>query len=418
MFTKNFLKNIAKKEDVSFSFLTRQLKNGRVVIPLNKLRKITSPCAVGEGLRIKINTNVGLSTNETDTSAEMKKIDEAIRCGTDTVMDLSVSDNFQQLRDLTANCQVPLGTVPIYEAVIHAKKQGKTFEGLNFENLFEILEKQAAEGIDFFTIHAGILKNNVTQIKRRKRTGGVVSRGGAMLASWISANKKENPFYANFDKILKLCKEYNITISLGDALRPGAIADSTDRAQISELAVLGGLAKRCRKASVQVMVEGPGHIRLDEIGANMILEKKLCHNAPFYVLGPLPIDSAAGYDHITSAIGGAIAASYGADFLCVVTPAEHLSHPGIDDIRKGVIASKIAAKCVNVLRFKKDWEAEKKLSLYRSRRDWDKALPMMLDEKTARAYRKDAESSDDVCSMCGDFCSLKIAESCNLLSES
>lgn len=416
MLKESLLRKIAAKEEVSLSFLQKQLKTGRVVIPLNKKRKINIPCAVGEGLKVKINTNIGLSTNEVDVRLEIRKMREAISCGTDTFMDLSVSDNFQTLRDLTLKSQIPLGTVPIYEAAIAAKSKNKLFQELKFEDIFVILEKQAQEGVDFFTIHAGILKKNIELMKRKKRVGGIVSRGGALLANWMLANKKENFLYENFDKILKLAKEHNITISLGDALRPGAIADSTDRAQIHELAVLGELVKRCRKACVGVMVEGPGHIRLDEIGANMLLEKKLCHNAPFYVLGPLPIDSGAGYDHIGSAIGGAIAAFYGADFLCVVTPAEHLRHPNIDDIRDGVIASRIAAKSVNVIRFKSEWEKEKKLSLYRSRRNWEKVLPRLIDEKKGRDYRKKLASDEDICSMCGDFCSLKIAESCNLLN--
>jgi len=416
MFKKSFIKQLAKKESVRVSFLEKQFAKGQIVIPLNNKRKITNPCAVGKGLKVKINTNVGLSTNELDVKVELEKIDCAIKHKSDTVMDLSVSENFQTLRDkILKSCPVPLGTVPLYEVALSAERRKKGFEEVTFNDIWQVLKKQAQEGVDFFTIHAGILKNTVQALRRRKRIGGIVSRGGALLAHWILANKKENPLYENFDKILQLAKDYNITMSLGDALRPGAISDSTDDAQISELRVLGELVKKCRRKGVQVMVEGPGHIRLDEIPMNMVLEKKLCHNAPFYVLGPLPTDVAAGYDHITSAIGGAIAAFYGADFLCVVTPAEHLRHPTIEDIRDGVMASRIAAHCVNVLRFKDEWQKDQQLSKHRAKRNWDKLFPLTLDEEKAKKYRKNLKSSEDICTMCGKFCSLKIAEKCNLI---
>jgi len=416
MFKKDFLKHIAKKETVALSFLKKQLARGRVVIPLNKKRKISNPCAIGEGLKVKINTNVGLSTKALNTKNEIKKTVTAIKHGTDTVMDLSVGNNFQQLRnELIKKCSVPLGTVPIYEVAILAEQRRQGFEKITFVDIWDVLKKQAVEGIDFFTIHAGILKKNLAILRKKKRTGGVVSRGGALLAHWMSINKKENPLYENFDKILQLAKDYNITLSLGDALRPGAISDSTDESQILELRVLGKLVKECRRKNVQVMVEGPGHIRLDEIPMNMILEKKLCHNAPFYVLGPLPTDIAAGHDHIASAIGGAIAAFYGADFLCVVTPAEHLRHPTVQDVKDGVMASRIAAHCVNILRFKDEWAKDHRLSLHRSKREWDKVFPLTIDGAKAKKYRSNLKSSEDICTMCGKFCSLKIVEKCNLL---
>jgi phosphomethylpyrimidine synthase len=416
MFKKSFLKRIAKKEKVGTSFLEKQLSRGRVVIPINKKRKISNPCAIGEGLKIKINTNVGLSTKALDIKEEIKKINSAIKHGTDTIMDLSVGNNFQELRNrIVSDCSVPLGTVPIYEVALLAEQRRKGFETITFDDVWDVLKKQAQEGVDFFTIHAGILKKNIKVLQKKKRVGGIVSRGGALLTHWMSINKKENLLYDNFDKVLQLAKEYNVTLSLGDALRPGAVSDSTDESQISELRVLGELVKRCRKKGVQVMVEGPGHIRLDEIPMNMVLEKKLCHNAPFYVLGPLPTDIAAGYDHITSAIGGAIASIYGADFLCVVTPAEHLRHPTVEDIKDGVMASRIAAHCVNILRFKDEWERDHKLSVYRSKRAWDKLLPLTIDEEKARKYRKNLKSTEDICTMCGKFCSLKIVEKCNLL---
>lgn len=416
MFKKSLLKYVAKKESVTLSFLEKQLDRGRVVIPLNNQHKITGITAIGEGLKVKINTNVGLSTDELNVKTELAKVDCALKHGTDTVMDLSVGQNLQILRkEILKTCPVPLGTVPIYEIALEAERKRGEFEKVSFDDIWDVLKKQAQEGVDFFTIHAGILKKNITMIKRKKRLGGIVSRGGAILASWMTVNKKENPFYENFDKILQLVKKYNVTLSLGDALRPGAIADSTDALQISELKTLGELVKKCRKKGVQVMVEGPGHIRLDEIKKNMHLEKKLCAKAPFYVLGPLPTDIASGYDHITAAIGGSIAALNGADFLCVVTPAEHLRHPTVEDIRNGVIASRIAARCVNVLRFKDEWDRDYQLSWERSHRNWDKILPLTIDKEKAQEYRKNLKSSEDVCSMCGSFCSLKIIEKCNLL---
>ena len=416
MFKEGFLKTLAKKEAVSVAFLKKQLHEGRVVIPLNKKRKISKPCAVGEGLKVKINTNIGLSTKALNIQNEVKKMRCAIKHGTDTIMDLSASNNLVLLRkQLLKKSSVPLGTVPMYEISLEAKRRRGGIEDINFDDIWDVLKRQAEDGVDFFTIHAGILRKNFDMLKRKKRVGGVVSRGGALLAYWMAINKQENPFYKNFDKILQLAKAYNITLSLGDALRPGAISDSTDTLQISELRTLGQLAKRCREKGVQVMIEGPGHIRLDEIAMNMMLEKKICSNSPFYVLGPLPTDIAAGYDHITSAIGGAIAALHGADFLCVVTPAEHLRHPTVDDIRNGVIASKIAAHSVDILRFKDEWEKDHKLSLYRAKRKWDKLMPLVVDKDKAKEYRKKAKPSEDICAMCGNFCSLKIIEECNLL---
>lgn len=416
MFKKSFLKTVADKEMVSVNFLEKQISKGRVVIPLNKIREISKPCAIGEGLKIKINTNLGLSTSKSDIKTELRKMNCAVKSGADTIMDLSVKPSLRKLRrQLLGKCPIPLGTVPIYETTLKIEEKGKQLESMTFNDIFQTLRQQAEEGVDFFTIHAGILKNSLKLLKQKKRKGGIVSRGGAILARWMFINKKENPLFENFDKILKLAKKYNITLSLGDALRPGAIFDSTDTLQISELRVLGELVKDCRKNNVQVMVEGPGHIRLDEIPMNVALEKKLCHHAPFYVLGPLPTDIAAGYDHITSAIGGTIAAFSGADFLCVVTPAEHLRHPTVNDIKEGTIASKIAAHCVDILNFKDEIEIDNHLSLHRSKREWAKIFPLTIDESKAKKYRKNFKSSQDVCTMCGNFCSLKIAEKCDFL---
>jgi phosphomethylpyrimidine synthase len=385
------------------------------VVLYNNRRKLEKICAIGQGLKVKINANVG-ATKMTAFDREIEKIKTAIECGADTIMDLSVGNNLSKIRQtLLQNCPRPLGTVPIYQAASYALTRKKNFEAITFDDIWDVLNQQAQEGVDFFTIHAGILKKSLALLKQKKRICGVVSRGGAILTHWMLKNQKENPFYANFDKILDLAKAYNITLSLGDALRPGSIIDSTDNLQIGELKVLGELVKRCRQKGVQAMVEGPGHVPLNQIASNMILEKKLCYGAPFYVLGPLPTDIAAGYDHISGAIGGAIAALNGADFLCVVTPAEHLRHPSIEDIREGVIASKIAAHCVDLLRFPDELKRDKQLSLYRAKRDWHKQFEFLLDKQKAKHYRGGQKSTVDKCTMCSDFCSLKVIDNCGFL---
>lgn len=416
MFTRSFLKYLAEKEKVPLSLLESNLLKGKVVIPLNKKKEIENPVAIGEGLKIKINTNIGTSPEKCELDDELEKLAIAIKYGTDTVMDLSTGGDLKKIREsIVKKSSVPVGTVPIYEAAVEAEKRRGGLEKIKKEEILEILEEQAKQGVDFFTIHAGILKKFLGILREEKRAGGIVSRGGAILARWMYLNNKENPFYENFDKILDIAKRYNITISLGDALRPGAIADSTDKLQMYELYVLSDLVKKCRRRGVQVMVEGPGHIRIDEIKFNMEIEKKLCQGAPFYVLGPLTTDIACGYDHIVSSIGGAIASLWGADFLCVVTPGEHLRHPSLEDVKLGVIASKIAAHSVDVIRFKDEWERDKLLSLARAKRDWEKIFKFSLDKEKAKSYRDNNTTYDDICSMCGKFCSLKIAENCKFL---
>lgn len=415
MFKRSFFKKLAKKERVNYLFLESQFKKGRVVIPFNKNRKLDRPTGIGEGLKIKINTNIGTSPQKTNLKNEIDKLEVALEYGSDTIMDLSIGGDTRKIRKtILEKSPVPVGTVPVYEAALEVERKTASFEKMTFDNIWEVMQEQAKEGVDFFTIHAGILRSFLNS---NRRIGGIVSRGGAILARWMYVNKKENPFFENFDKILSLAKQYNITLSLGDALRPGAIADSSDNLQFSELFVLGKLVKKCRKKGVQVMVEGPGHIRLDEIAFNMAMEKKLCDYAPFYVLGPLPTDIAAGYDHITAAIGGSFASLYGADFLCVVTPAEHLSHPSCKDIREGVIATSLAAHIVNLLRFKDEEKRDYNLSLFRAKRDWDSLFSLALDKEKAQEYRKKNHLSylknsslADMCTMCGEWCSLKIIE--------
>ncbi len=417
MLTKALIKKVAQKEKVPFKLLENNIKEGKAVILYNKKHSGCIPTALGKNLKIKINTNIGTSTEETDLNDELAKLKTAIRYGTDTVMDLSIGGDIKKVRKkIIDSSSVPVGTVPIYEVAKELERRKGNFDKMSFNDIADILIEQAKEGVDFFTIHAGILHKTIDILIKEKRTGGIVSRGGAILARWMHTNNKENPLYTNFDVILQIARKYNVTISLGDALRPGAIADSTDKLQLSELITLGELVKRCLKKGVQVMVEGPGHIKLDEIYANVILEKKLCHGAPFYILGPLPTDIAAGYDHISAAIGGAIASLAGADFLCVVTPAEHLRHPSKEDIKEGVIASKIAAHSVDLLRFQDEWQRDLKLSRYRAKRKWNEIFKLALDEEKAKKYRKSLKTSSmDICTMCGKFCSLKIIDSCNLL---
>jgi len=417
LFTKSFLKEIAKIETVPLKFLEQQVKKGLIVVPASKARELNSPFAIGEGLRVKLNTNIGTSTDKSDIKNEIKKMKVAVEYGSHAIMDLSTGGDLRKMRkQVLKQSPVMVGTVPLYEIAQEAERKKGSFEKMTIDDVLEVIELQAKEGVDFFTIHAGILQKTLKYLQKNKRVGGVVSRGGAILARWMHVNNQENLLYENFDKILDIMKKYRVTMSLGDALRPGAIADSTDYAQIEELNVLSELIKKCHAKKVQVMVEGPGHIRLDEIAKNVHLQKKLCHRAPFYVLGPLPTDIACGYDHITSAIGGAIAALNGVDFLCVVTPAEHLRQPSVDDVRDGVMASRIAAHSVDVLRFKDEWMHDKKMSEFRAKRDWNNIFDLAMDKKKAKEYRKSTKpSSVDLCTMCGKFCSLKIIDGCDLL---
>ncbi len=417
MFTRTFLRKVSQKEKIPLQVLEENFKRGRVVILNNRKHAGCTPVAIGKDLKVKINTNIGTSTEETQLNDELLKLKTAITCGTDTVMDLSIGGDIKKVRrKILIASSVPVGTVPIYEVAKEVERRKGNFDKMNFDDIADVLVEQAKEGVDFFTIHAGILRKTIDILSEQRRTGGIVSRGGAILARWMYVNRKENLLYTNFDAILEIARKYNVTISLGDALRPGAIADSTDRLQIMELITLGELVKKCFKKGVQVMVEGPGHIRADEIAINVVLEKKLCHGAPFYILGPLPTDIAAGYDHISAAIGGTIAALSGADFLCVVTPAEHLRHPSSEDIKEGVIAAKIAAHSIDVLRFKDEWQRDLELSQHRAKREWEEIFKLAIDKEKARKYRKSLRvSSMDICTMCGKFCSLKIIDSCNLL---
>lgn len=406
------IRYVSKKENIQPEVLKTRIKEGRATLIKNLKRKI-NPCAVGEGLRVKVNANIGTSKNSLSIDKELRKMDVAIKYGADAVMDLSTGDAIKKTRRaILKNSTVPVGTVPIYEiAVLAAKKRGH-ISRIKAQDILEILEAQASDGVDFFTIHCGITQSVIERLKRQKRLINIVSRGGSFLAEWMIVNKKENPFYEHFDDILEIAKKYDITLSLGDGLRPGTIVDATDRPQVQELIMLGELNDRARKNNVQVIIEGPGHVPLDQIEANMILQKRLCNNAPFYVLGPLVTDIAPGYDHITGAIGGALAAFYGADFLCYVTPSEHLRIPDEEDVKNGVIASRIAGHAADIA--KKipgaiDWD--RSMSELRLKRDWKGQIKKSIDPVKAAKYRKSSISVDkDFCTMCSDYCSMKIME--------
>lgn len=409
------IKSIAKEEGIEDDFLRERFIKGRVVIPSNKKRNIKKICGIGEGLRTKVNVNLGTSTDKPELSDELKKLNVAIRYGSDTIMDLSIGGDLKKIRnELLKRSPIPLGTVPIYEAAVNAQRKYGSFLKMKEDEILETIANQAKEGVDFFTIHSGITRENLNLVKRGKRILNIVSRGGAMLVSWMSHHKKENPLYKYFDEILDIAKEYDITLSLGDGMRPGAIADGSDEVQFGELSVLGDLTKIAQKKGVQVMIEGPGHIPLNQIQANVFLEKQLCHGAPFYVLGPLVTDIALGYDHISAAIGGALAASLGADFLCYVTPSEHLRHPTVPDVKEGLIASRIAAHSADLAKgIKSAHLLDKNMSLARRARDWQEQIRLSIDPDKARIYRnKSKPRTADVCTMCGKYCSIKLIEDC------
>lgn len=407
------MKKVSRLEFLDIKILKDNIANGKVVIPNNIKRKIVRICGIGRNLRTKVNANIGTSVDRPSLKYELKKLEAAIKTGTDTVMDLSTGGDLKKIRKavLRESC-VPVGTVPIYEAAVDITQRKKAIKDIEPDRFFDILEGQAEEGVDFFTIHCGVTQDAIKRLKNQGRILDIVSRGGAILTEWMLVNNRENPFYEKFDRVLEIAKRYDVTLSLGDGLRPGAVADGTDRAQIQELIILGELAKRARDLGVQVIIEGPGHLPLDEIEMNVKLEKSLCGEAPFYVLGPLVTDIAPGYDHITSAIGGAIAASFGADFLCYVTPSEHLRLPTIEDVKMGVISSRIAAHAADIVKkvpYSLEWDT--KMSAARKQRNWPKQFKLAIESKRPKHFRKSSKAySEDVCTMCSKYCSIKIIE--------
>jgi len=408
------IEKVAEEEKQSVEFILQGLIEGTIVIPKNSFTVYRLPFTVkgiGKGLRTKINANIGTSPQRVNLEEEKEKLLTAIKYGADTVMDLSTGGNLREIRKMVLeNSTVPVGTVPIYQVACETAMKNKPISEMDPEDLFQVIEEQAKEGVDFMTVHCGLTREALEILKKSKRVAGIVSRGGAFLAQWMNTNKKENPLYENFDRLLEIAYEYDITLSLGDGLRPGAIADATDTGQIAELSVLGELVKRARKKKVQVIVEGPGHIPLDQIETNIVLAKRLTYDAPLYVLGPLVTDIAPGYDHIVGAIGGAVAGMYGADFLCYVTPGEHLRLPTVEDVQEGVIASRIAAHSADIVKGvkgAKEWD--EKFSHLRKELDWQGQEKLTLDKDKFRILHPGKLNNAKVCTMCGRYCALKIS---------
>uniref|UniRef100_UPI004056BD58 phosphomethylpyrimidine synthase ThiC n=1 Tax=Candidatus Electronema sp. TaxID=2698783 RepID=UPI004056BD58 len=401
------MREVLANEVISEQLLLERVAQGRIAIPANKHHHNLKAAGVGEGLKTKINVNLGVSKDVCSFEGEMNKARLSLKFKADAIMDLSVSGDTEGFRKrLVAEVPVMIGTVPIYDTLT---RTGKPTEQITVEDWFETVRIHAENGIDFITIHAGLNQKCASSLRLNKRLCGIVSRGGAILYEWMAKTGQENPFYEHFDRLLEICEQHDVCISLGDGLRPGAIKDSTDAPQIEELITLGELTKRAWAHNVQVMIEGPGHVPLHEVEMNMKLQKKLCHHAPFYVLGPLVTDIAPGYDHITSAIGGALAAMHGADFLCYVTPAEHLRLPSADDVKEGIIASKIAAHAGDLAKgIPGAADLDHAMSTARGSLDWEGQFALALDPEKARAYRASSEPADKgVCTMCGDFCSMK-----------
>ena len=397
----------AKKENMDVKELMEYMAKGQVIIPCNKLHTSIEPNAIGSMLKTKINVNLGISRDWKDMDMEIEKVNNAVKMGAESIMDLSSYGDTRTFRKrLTKECPAMIGTVPIYDAVVYYHKPLKE---ITSKEWIDIVRMHAEDGVDFMTIHCGINKATAGRFKANRRLTNIVSRGGSIIFAWMEMTGEENPFYEHYDEILDICREYDITMSLGDACRPGCLKDASDISQIEELVTLGELTARAWEKDVQVMVEGPGHMPMNQIAANMEIQKTICKGAPFYVLGPLVTDIAPGYDHITAAIGGAIAAASGASFLCYVTPAEHLRLPSLDDVKEGIIASRIAAHAADIAKGVKgaiEWDHQ--MSLARKKLDWEEMFDICIDPEKARRYRAEAKpEKEDTCSMCGNFCAVK-----------
>lgn len=398
---------VAEKEKMELEKLRELIAEGKVVIPANKNHKSLDPEGVGEGLRTKINVNLGISKDCCSIEKELEKVKVALEMKAEAIMDLSNYGKTENMRKRVIDMSTAmLGTVPMYDAIGFCDKELKD---ITVDEFFEVVEKHGQDGVDFITIHAGLNRETARAVKNNPRLTQIVSRGGSLLFAWMELNDRENPFYEYYDRLLDICEQYDITISLGDACRPGSLKDATDPAQIKELVTLGELTKKAWERNVQVMIEGPGHMALNEIKANMLLEKKLCHGAPFYVLGPLVTDVAPGYDHITAAIGGTVAASSGADFLCYVTPAEHLRLPSLEDMKEGIVAFKIAAHAADIAKgIKGAVEWDNAMSKARADLDWETMFDLAIDGEKARRYRAESLPEDqESCTMCGKMCSMR-----------
>jgi phosphomethylpyrimidine synthase len=397
----------AEFEKLAPELIREGVAKGEIVIPINRLRSFSAR-GIGRGLKTKVNANIGTSPKRTDVNEEMEKLNAAVQAGADAIMDLSTGGDLDKTREIIINASpLMVGTVPIYQVAT-----GTTFMDIDADGIFEVIERHAKSGVDFVTVHCGVTRDLLPLIlDPDERIMGVVSRGGGLLAAWMQKHERENPLYAEYDRLLDIALEYDVTLSLGDGLRPGSILDATDQLQMTELFTLGKLAERAFERGVQCMVEGPGHVPLDQIEMNVKLQKKICHNAPFYVLGPLTTDIAPGYDHITSAIGGAIAAGAGVDFLCYVTPAEHLRLPSVEDVRLGVIAARIAAHTGDIVKGANGaTEKDRRMSQARKNLDWESMYRLAIDPDCARKFRQESESyEEDVCTMCGEYCPINIS---------
>lgn len=403
------LETVAAKENRSVDELLPLLAEGKMVIPANIHHTSIDPNGVGGMLKTKVNVNLGISRDCKDYDIEMKKVMRAVELGAESIMDLSSHGDTQPFRrNLCTECPAMIGTVPVYDSVIHYQRDLNT---LTAQDFLDVIRMHAEDGVDFVTLHCGITRKTVEQIKNGTREMNIVSRGGSLVFAWMTMTGEENPFYEYFDEIIEICREHDVTISLGDACRPGCLADATDNCQIEELIRLGELTDRAWARDVQVMIEGPGHVPMDQIEANMKIQETLCKGAPFYVLGPLVTDIAPGYDHITAAIGGAIAAWSGAAFLCYVTPAEHLALPNVDDVHDGIIASKIAAHAADIAKgIPGARDQDDRMAKARRELDWDAQWLEALDPETAKEIRKSRmpeEDHSDTCSMCGKFCAVR-----------
>jgi phosphomethylpyrimidine synthase len=404
------MQQVAQDEGLEPEVIRQRVADGTVVIPINTNRKFRAR-GIGFGLKTKVNANIGTSPSHIDLDEEVDKLHVAVASGADSVMDLSTGGDLDHIRTtLLSDCQVMVGTVPIYGVAAKLQVDDREVFRMEVDELFDEIEKHGEQGVDFVTVHCGVTQSSLQALEHSPRVGGIVSRGGSILAAWMRHHQRENPLYEYYDRLLEIAFKYDMTLSLGDGLRPGAIADATDRPQVEELVILGELSRRARESGVQVMVEGPGHVPLDQVEANVLMEKRLCDNAPFYVLGPLTADVAPGYDHITGAIGGAIAAAAGADFLCYVTPAEHLRLPTVRDVREGVIAARIAAHSGDIakgVQGASDWDL--KMSQRRKALDWEGMYSLAIDPELARRRRADSEAYHEiVCTMCGKMCSINL----------
>ncbi|MEW6142371.1 MAG: phosphomethylpyrimidine synthase ThiC [Chloroflexota bacterium] len=404
------MRHVATDEHIAVEMVQAGLAEGIIVIPANPNHKQLVPNGIGKGLRTKVNANIGTSSDFGNVRTELAKLKAAVAAGADAIMDLSTGRNITSIRRAVVRAsKIPVGTVPIYQAGIEAIEKHGAIVAMTVDDLFTCIEQQALEGVDFMTVHCGVTQSAIARLKAQGRVTDVVSRGGAFLIGWMLHHEQENPLYEHYDRLLGLARKYDITLSLGDGMRPGSLADATDRAQVEELVILGELVEKAWQAGVQVMVEGPGHVPLDQIVTNIQLQKSLCRGAPFYVLGPLVTDIAAGYDHITGAIGGAIAAAAGADFLCYVTQAEHLSLPDVEDVRSGVIASRIAAHAGDIVKnVPGARERDRQMAAARKKLDWEAQARLALDPERVRAVHGRHATKGSACSMCGDYCAMDL----------